>query len=256
MSAKATAGKGARVQPVTLTYHDIVPRADRAGTGFTGPGPDHYKIEPELFLRHLDAAPTASFTFDDGGASALVATAPLLEHRGMTGSFFVVTDRVGTDGFLDADDLRELRERGHRVGSHGRSHRPLTKLNDDQLRRELAESRAALEELLGVPVTTLAIPGGFFDDRVGRAAEAAGYTDVYTSEPRSRPRALGAAVIHPRFSVVETTTADTVAALARGDRRAIVQARVGWETRKVARRLAGPAYGRMRERLLARRRSA
>jgi peptidoglycan/xylan/chitin deacetylase (PgdA/CDA1 family) len=241
------------VERLTLIYHDIVPRADRAGTGFTGPGPDHYKVEPALFVRQIAAARAAALTFDDGGASALTATAPLLERHGRHGSFFVVTDRIGTPGFVDADGIRELRSRGHLVGSHGATHRPLTRLGDAELRRELEASKEALEELLGEQVSTLAIPGGFFDERVGRAAAAAGYTDVYTSEPFARSRRLADTTVHPRFSVVEDTTVEKIAALARADRRALFQARAGWETRKAAKRVAGPLYARVRRAALARR---
>lgn len=239
--------------PVTLIYHDVAPPADRGGTGFTGPGPDRYKVAPDRFLAHLDAAPDAQLTFDDGGASALVATAPLLEGRGRHGTFFVVTDRIGSDGFLDEDGVRELRERGHVVGSHGRTHRALTRLGDDELAAELRESKARLEEILGEEVTAIAAPGGFYDARIARAAEAAGYTDVFTSEPWASTRRVGRVQVHPRFSIVEDTPVDVVAALARRDRRAMLQARAGWEARKLARRIAGPAYERLRERVLSRR---
>lgn len=239
--------------PVTLIYHDIVPRADRPGTGFTGPGPDHYKIAPELFLAHLDAAGDARLTFDDGGASALVATAPLLEGRGRRGAFFVVTDRIGTDGFLDEDGLRELRARGHAIGSHGRSHRALTKLDERELADELRGSRQRLEEILGEEMTSLAVPGGFYDARIARAAAAAGYVDIYTSEPWVSARRVGSIQVHPRFSVVEDTPVEVVAALARRDRGTMLRARAGWEARKLARRAAGPVYTRLRARVLSRR---
>src|SRR5437868_14533595 len=39
---------------MTLTYHDV---ADDDGphSGFVGTGPDHYRLTPSVFARHLDA---------------------------------------------------------------------------------------------------------------------------------------------------------------------------------------------------------
>ena len=61
------------------------------------------------------------------------------------------------------------------IGSHSRDHAVLTALDDRQLAEDLAESRAAVEDLTGQPCRTLAYPFGIYDDRVAAAARNAGY---------------------------------------------------------------------------------
>ena len=98
-----------------LIYHDVVEEDRREEAGFPGPLAARYKLTPEHFERHLHAigqtgrsvglaadAPDCAITFDDGGASALLA-AEMLERHGWRGHFFITTGRIGTPGFLDAD---------------------------------------------------------------------------------------------------------------------------------------------------------
>jgi peptidoglycan/xylan/chitin deacetylase (PgdA/CDA1 family) len=119
---------------VGLIYHDIASAQELDVHGFPGPLAARYKLSPEQFEAHLDAiaatgvtvAPftaggQAAITFDDGGSSALHAAAAL-EARGWRGSFFITTGRIDTPGFLSTDQVRELAQRGHEVGSHSRTH--------------------------------------------------------------------------------------------------------------------------------------
>jgi peptidoglycan/xylan/chitin deacetylase (PgdA/CDA1 family) len=76
---------------------------------------------------------------------------------------------------MDWDALRALAERGVEIGSHTISHPHLTQLDDDELRRELVESRERLEDGLGRPCRFVAYPYGDDDARVHEAARAAGY---------------------------------------------------------------------------------
>jgi peptidoglycan/xylan/chitin deacetylase (PgdA/CDA1 family) len=73
------------------------------------------------------------------------------------------------------DALREITEHGVEVGSHTRSHPHLPELGGDELRRELLESRARLEDELRRPCRFLSYPYGEQDARVRAAARSAGY---------------------------------------------------------------------------------
>src|SRR5579875_2274122 len=92
-------GRLAPMQGVALTYHDVVEPGAATSSGYSGPGPDRYKLSPTAFAAHLDALLAAGvavdLTFDDGGCSSVETIAPLLEQHGLRGRFFVVTDRIG-----------------------------------------------------------------------------------------------------------------------------------------------------------------
>jgi peptidoglycan/xylan/chitin deacetylase (PgdA/CDA1 family) len=123
-----------------------------------------------------------AITFDDGHQSDLAA-AELLSRRRLLGDFFLTAGWVGNrPGFLSWDEARAIARRGHTIGSHGWTHRLLTRLPEAELRLELERSREVLQDQLGVPVDTLAVPGGRWNARVAEAACAAGYRTLLTNE--------------------------------------------------------------------------
>ncbi|HYX88986.1 MAG TPA: polysaccharide deacetylase family protein [Gaiellaceae bacterium] len=85
------------------------------------------------------------------------------------------------------DELRALVERGVEIGSHTLTHSHLTELGDDELDRELRESRERLEDRLHRRCRLLAYPYGDEDGRVRAAARAAGYDAAFGLSPGGRP---------------------------------------------------------------------
>ena len=77
------------------------------------------------------------------------------------------------------DELRAHAERGVNIGSHGIAHAHLTRLSDDELQRELTDSKHEIEDELEGPCRELAYPYGEHDERVRAAARAAGYKRAY-----------------------------------------------------------------------------
>lgn len=134
-----------------------------------------------------------AITFDDAFSSVASVAAPILETTGWPGTVFVSTDPMfkGTPmtpsispetyalhpiatATLTPRELQVLAEAGWEVGSHGRTHRPLSRLPDDELAEELGRSRADLEEVVG-SCLSISYPWGEVDGRVVAAARAAGY---------------------------------------------------------------------------------
>jgi len=181
-------------------------------------------------------------------------TAPMLERRGWRGHFFVTTDRIGGPGFLSREEIRALHEAGHVVGSHGVTHRPLTALGEDEVRREWSESKALLEDLVGASVAVASVPTGRYSERVGLLAAEAGYEHVLTSEPWLEPRTLGSARAYGRFAIHAGTPPARVAALCSLSRPTLLWIGGGWYVRKAAKAVLGPVYDPLRRRVLARKR--
>jgi peptidoglycan/xylan/chitin deacetylase (PgdA/CDA1 family) len=138
---------------------------------------------------------TLSVTFDDNYRSVLELAKPILDRHGFVGTLFVPTDWPdeerpmrwqGIDRWLGTpheremlslrwDELRGLAAVGWEIGSHTCSHPHLPQLDDVELERELARSKAVIEDRLQRPCTSIAYPYGEFDARVVRVARAAGY---------------------------------------------------------------------------------
>lgn len=148
------------------------------------------------FLRGLEdpetlPARSALITFDDGYRSMRDTTLPWLQRFEAPGVLFVPTDYVGGHNTFDRDvepeepicswdDLCALRDGGVAIQSHAATHRSFSTLCDAERARELAHSKAVLEQRLGEPVDTIAFPYGDPgpDSAHGQAA-AAGYRAAF-----------------------------------------------------------------------------
>lgn len=80
-----------------------------------------------------------------GGVGTLL---DLLARRGGRGTFFV----LGWVARHRPDVVRLIADAGHEVASHGYSHQRVTTLTPEAFRRDVATSKAVLEDLTGMPV--------------------------------------------------------------------------------------------------------
>ncbi|HEY4360932.1 MAG TPA: polysaccharide deacetylase family protein [Bryobacteraceae bacterium] len=253
-----TRWKRAARKKTALLYHDVVPGDRFELSGFQGPGPNVYKLEPSEFRRHLDAIAQATrpgaaplLTFDDGGASAFSPVAGLLEEFGWRGHFFITTDRIGTPGFLDERQIVALRRRGHIIGSHTCSHPArIVACPPDQLAREWGESARTLERILGEPVTAASIPAGYYSREIAVAAAQAGIKLLYTSEPVVSTHIVDGCTIAGRFSVQRGASANWVAAVVSGHVRPRLERYLFWNAKKLAKAIVGPAWLSLRRSVL------
>jgi peptidoglycan/xylan/chitin deacetylase (PgdA/CDA1 family) len=86
-------------------------------------------------------------------------------------------------GGLPASAVRALRDAGHEIGFHTRTHDTLTTLGKDELRAALSEGRAELEQITGTALEAIAYPSGRTSEAVFAAAAEAGFKRGYTTLP-------------------------------------------------------------------------
>jgi peptidoglycan/xylan/chitin deacetylase (PgdA/CDA1 family) len=176
-------------------------------------------------------------TFDDAHRSNYEMAWPMLAARGMRATFFAVAEWVGRPRRMTAAELREVRQAGITVGSHGFTHTPLTGLAQTDLDTELRRSKEVLEDLLGAAVDILAIPGGFMNRLVAERAAAAGYRHVCTSQPGwGSPNFLV-----NRLSMTSATPLSTFRKLAQGSNGELRKMRFRYHARHTAKRFIGVA---------------
>jgi peptidoglycan/xylan/chitin deacetylase (PgdA/CDA1 family) len=242
-----------------LLYHDVVPAGDYASSGFQSPDANIYKFTIAEFEQHLtrirERAPqNMLLTFDDGGVSAIRATADIIERFGHKGHFFITTDYIGTTGFMSVAEISELARRGHIIGSHSCSHPALmSRCQAQQLDHEWRDSVARLSDILGAQVATASVPGGSYSNAVGRSAAAAKITTLFTSEPTSSVGAIDTCTLIGRFSVQRGTTPEIAAALAAGDLMPALRQAAYWNFKKILKRAGGTAWIEFRKAVLAKR---
>lgn len=193
----------------------------------------------------------AILTFDDGYASDAAVVLPLLDRRGFPATFFVETGAVGRPGRLSREDLGSLAAAGMEIGSHTVTHRFLSELPEAEVRRELADSKRFLEDVVRLPVRFLSLPGGRADGRTVANARECGYEAVCTSVPGGndprRPRYL-----LRRLCIRRTTTLADFQRLVRLDPWRVAGEKIRYTSLRGAKRvLGGAGYARFRGALVA-----
>lgn len=192
-----------RLRPLVLCYHAVSDRWE-----------DPLAVSADAFGRQLQGLLSRGYrpvdtatavtgngrslhvTFDDAFRSVATAV-PVLRRLGVPATVFACPGFTDGNCIFDVPDLpqppenmehlvtmnwsqlRELVENGVEVGSHTVTHPHLTRLTDEELRRELDESRLRLEDELGVPCRFLAYPFGEEDARVRAAARSSGYEAAF-----------------------------------------------------------------------------
>lgn len=145
--------------------------------GFCALMRDHFNVVPlaELYriLQAGEKPPmrTTAITFDDCYRDNLFAARVLAEHE-LPATFFIPPRYVGTDHVFDWDkdlkrmpnltwdDVKEMVQLGHDIGSHTVSHADLGAIGPEEARVELRDSKKMLEDTLQRPVRWLAYPYG------------------------------------------------------------------------------------------------
>jgi len=179
-----------------LMYHGIQNSEDEAGHFDPVYSVTHQQFKDQLnWLQDndykactLDQANSAAndekivvITFDDGDITNFTSALPQLIERSMPAEFYITTDWIGNEFSMSADQLRKLDQAGMAVDSHGKTHKYLSDLNDDEMRLELEASKKTLEEILDKPINTIALPGGRGDHRTRKLAKQLGYKRLCTS---------------------------------------------------------------------------
>ena len=121
----------------------------------------------------------------------------------------------------------------------------------EQLDREWRQSVQRLTAVLGAPVETASVPGGYYSRAVAAAAARAGLRVLFNSEPVTKVREVDGCLVVGRFGVQRGVPASWAAAIVRGQRLPRATRYLHWNGKKVLKRLGGDLWLEARRRLLA-----
>lgn len=170
-----------------LMYHSL----DESGSPVSI-RPDVFRAQMDWLASNARVAPLAALrdtpgavalTFDDGFRNFYEHALPVLAAHGFPATVFVVSGHCGgwNDwaqprgiprlALMGWSELEEAAAAGVTLGAHTATHPRLSKLDEAALDREMAVSRAAIEDRTGRPADTFAYPYGDWSAPVRRAAE-------------------------------------------------------------------------------------
>ena len=137
---------------------------------------------PEIIAKLRTRQPlpdrTVGISIDDAFISVYREAFPRLQEAGLPFTLFVATDPVDRKlgGFMDWDQIRELRDAGVTIGNQTHTHLHMASSHDDQNRGELEKSNARFRAELGEVPAIIAYPYGEYSLAVGRLSKEAGLT--------------------------------------------------------------------------------
>jgi peptidoglycan/xylan/chitin deacetylase (PgdA/CDA1 family) len=252
------------VKAISFCLHDVLD-AEQVKPG------DVYTLRLAVFSDHLHAImqkepsiQTIQFryewddqvpvflTFDDGAVGSYTFAAASLEERGWRGYFFITTDWIGREGFMDRRQIRDLHDRGHVIGSHSCSHpERMSHLSAEKLSREWKDSCVILRDILESPVTTASVAGGYYSRRVAEAAASAGIEVLFNSEPTSEVALVDGCLVLGRYTIQSFTKPSVSGEIAAGRCWPRWRQSIVWGTKKILKVLGGESYLTVRRQLLS-----
>jgi peptidoglycan/xylan/chitin deacetylase (PgdA/CDA1 family) len=223
------AGAFARVcrrRSVVLGYHGVAESRLRDDPSLLQVSPRRFRTQLELLLaagfsfvtlaelarRAQGGVPEpglAAVTFDDGMCNNHSVALPILQEYGIPATVYVTIGFIGgvspwigsrADGAMMREpELCELAAAGWELGAHTMTHADLSTLDYDACRREIEDSRDALQRIADVEVQTFAYPFGRYGPAAVAAARDAGLLAAVTTgsgswEPYEMTRAMIGAI--------------------------------------------------------------
>ncbi len=157
-------------------------------------------------------------TMDDGYLSNLTHALPVLTQFGFSATCYAVSGLLGRANQWDESlgisqarlmspfEIKAWVDAGMEIGSHTCSHADLTQLTLEEVRHELVQSKADLENHLQQPVTQFCYPYGHFLPAHEALVSQAGYVSA-TTTMRGRAGASDSLTSLPRIPIVRSTYA-------------------------------------------------
>jgi peptidoglycan/xylan/chitin deacetylase (PgdA/CDA1 family) len=135
-------------------------------------------------------------TFDDGFVCVQEYALPILAKRNIPATIFVPSGCLGqqppwlNEGHTDYKNvvmtkaqLNNLDKNLILIGSHGRMHENLLRINPDKARKEIFQSKKELEDILDTAIEAISFPEGDFNQTHIDMAIQAGYKKAYSIMP-------------------------------------------------------------------------
>lgn len=169
-------GKVARdyIVPVAVFRQQMKSLAD---SGYTTILPDQL-VEYLQKGKPLPSKPVM-ITFDDTRLDQYTTALPELNRHGFKGVFFIMTVSIDRPGYMSKEQIRQLADQGHTIGSHTWDHKNVKKYAGEDWAVQVAKPSKQLQAITGKPVEYFAYPFGLWNKEAITGLKPHGFKAVF-----------------------------------------------------------------------------
>ena len=109
--------------------------------------------------KELPAKPVL-ITFDDTRLDQFTAALPALNKYDFKAAFFIMTVSLGKPGYMNKEQVKQLADEGHTIGSHTYDHKNVKTYTADDWVEQVQKPSSQLQTITGKPVEYFAFPFG------------------------------------------------------------------------------------------------
>ena len=128
----------------------------------------YHTILPDQLYNYLNTgAPLPKkpimLTFDDTDLDQFTIAAPEMKKYGFKGVFFIMTVSIGRPNYMTKDQIKQLSDAGHVIGSHTWDHHNFKKFSGKDWETQIDKPTKKLEEITGKKINWFAYPFGLWN---------------------------------------------------------------------------------------------
>ncbi|MEI9809819.1 MAG: polysaccharide deacetylase family protein [Bacteroidota bacterium] len=131
-----------------------------------------------VYGKTLPAKPVM-ITFDDTRLDQFTTALAELNKYGFKGVFFIMTVSLGKPGYMSKEQVRQLSDEGHLIGSHTYDHQNVKKYTDKDWEEQVAKPSKQLQAITGKPIEYFAYPFGLWNKEAIPNLKRYGFKSVF-----------------------------------------------------------------------------
>lgn len=105
-------------------------------------------------------------TFDDTDLDQFTIAAPVMKQYGFKGVFFIMTVSLGRKNYMSKEQVKQLSDAGHVIGSHTWDHHNVKKYEGNDWITQIEKPTKQLKEITGKDIKYFAYPFGLWAPHV------------------------------------------------------------------------------------------
>ena len=128
----------------------------------------YHTITPDQLYKYLatgETIPAKSIllTFDDTDEEQFSIAKPQMDKYGFKGVFFIMTVSLGRPNYMTREQVKQLSDEGHTIGSHTWDHKSVKKFEEADWPIQVDKPTKTLQNITGKPIYYFAYPFGLWD---------------------------------------------------------------------------------------------